>query len=202
MKPPPRLKLTKPLVNSQKSGVKSCDVRSSRAMKARKTRGNSPHLSKFTKHDGAKSRLDLLPPYALEFVGHVLGHGAKIYAPGNWKKCKDPERYIAAGLRHYMKHMKGEFLDKDSGFPHLSCVAVNALFALDLILNQGQDSYTMGNYFALVEKKGKKRGVVRKRFANFSSAWEYLEDHELDVDKHVIKTVPAKVKVGATTKIK
>lgn len=155
----------------------------------------------FTKHDSAKSRLDLLPPKALLFVGQGLGHGARKYAPGNWRKCKDPDRYIGAGLRHTVKHMDGEFLDKESGLPHLALVAVNAMFALELILNQGQDKAPMGNYFALIEKKGKRRGVVRKRFKEYTPAFNYLEAHDLNPNKYVIKTVPAAVKVGASTKV-
>lgn len=156
-------------------------------------------LTKFTKHDSSKSRLDLLPAKATLYVGHVLGHGAQKYAPGNWKKCKDPERYIAAGLRHYMAHLDGEFLDKESLLPHLACVATNALFALDLILNQGQDSFTMGNYFAVVERRSKTRGVVKKRFKDYNKAISYIETEGLDPNSTVVKTVPPSVKVGAKT---
>lgn len=158
-------------------------------------------LRQFTKHDANKSRLDLLPAKAILFVGHQLAHGARLYAPGNWAKCPDPDRYIAAMLRHGVKHSGGEFIDRDNGLPHLAAVATNALFALELILNQCEDKPPMGNYFALVERKGDKRGVVRKRFKEYTPAFNYMEDHNLDPDKYVIKTVPAKVKVGATTKV-
>lgn len=161
----------------------------------------SKALRKFTKHDQGKSRLDLLPGRAILFVGHQLGHGANRYAPGNWRKCKDPARYVAALLRHSMHHVNGEFIDRDNGLPHLAAVATNALFALELILNQGQDKAPMGNYFALVEKKSHKRGVVRKRFKAYNPAFEYLESNGLDPDEYVIKTVPASVKVGASTKV-
>ena len=155
----------------------------------------------FTKHDRYKSRLDLLPSKALLYVGHQLGHGARIYAPGNWKKCTDPARYVGAALRHLIKHIDNKFIDQDNGLPHLSAVATNALFALELILNQGQDVATMGNFFALVEKKSRKRGVIRKRWKEYTPAFEYLESHDLDPDKYVIKTVPSSVKVGSTTKV-
>lgn len=142
-----------------------------------------------------------MPAKAILFVGHQLGHGARLYAPGNWKKCKDPARYVAAGLRHYMKHVDGEFIDRDNGLPHLAAVATNALFALELILNQGHDKAPMGNFFAVVEKKSRRRGVVVKRFKEYTPAFNYLEAKELDPSKYVIKTVPAKVKVGASTKV-
>lgn len=156
---------------------------------------------KFTKNDAFKSRLDLLPPDAIEWVGHALGHGARFYAPNNWRKCKDPARYVAASLRHILKHMKGQFLDRDSGLPHLACGAVNLLFALDLNLTRGHDSYTMGNYFALIEKRSKKRGVIKRRFKGFEPAWKYLEENQLDPSKYVIKTVIAAEKVGQCVRV-
>lgn len=89
---------------------------------------------KFQKHDHGKSRLDLLPPLAIELVGYVLAHGARKYAPGNWKLCKDPNRYIAAMLRHAMRQLAGEDLDPESEIYHLAHAACCALFALEIKL--------------------------------------------------------------------
>jgi hypothetical protein len=91
---------------------------------------------KFTKHDSDKSRLDLLPAEAIELVGFVLAHGARKYAPGNWKLCKDPNRYTGAMLRHAMRELAGEDLDPESGVYHLAHAACNALFALEIKLLQ------------------------------------------------------------------
>lgn len=157
-------------------------------------------VEKFIKHDEFKSRLDLLPPDAIEFIGYVLRHGALTYAPGNWRKCKDPGRYVAATLRHIMKHMKGDFLDKDSHLPHLAHAVCSALFALDLILRGEQNTYDMGNYFAIVKRRSKTRGVVVKRFTSYSKAWEHMESHELDQAKHVIKTVTVQEKIGSSVR--
>jgi hypothetical protein len=156
-----------------------------------------PKLKQFTKNDAGKPRLDLLPSGALEFVGLVLGHGAVIYAPGNWKRCKDPSRYVAASLRHALKHMDGRFVDPDSGLPHLAHMVCSGLFALDLYLKGAQDHLTVGNYFALIQKK-RKRGVVVKRFRSFERAWAYLEEHKLDHDKYLVQSVPVNAKIGAT----
>lgn len=87
---------------------------------------------KFKKNDSKKSRLDLLPPLAIELVGHVLALGARKYAPNNWRKCKDPERYIGAMLRHAMRELAGEDLDPESELYHLAHAACSALFALEI----------------------------------------------------------------------
>lgn len=91
---------------------------------------------KFTKYDHGKSRLDLLPPKAIELVGYVLAYGAVKYKPGNWKLCEDPNRYIAAMLRHGMKELDGEELDPESDLYHLAHAACCALFALEIKLIQ------------------------------------------------------------------
>ncbi len=155
---------------------------------------------KFTKHDQLKSRLDLLPPDAIELVGWVLRHGGIKYVPGNWRKCKDPERYVAASLRHIFKHLGGEFTDSDSGLPHLAHAICSGLFALDLHI-KARHNKRLGNYFALITRKSKHRGVVFRRFKTYEAAWAYLTKLELDPADNVIKTVPYNVKVGASTKL-
>lgn len=157
---------------------------------------------KFTKHDHLKARLDLLPPDALELVGFVLRYGALFkYSPENWRKCKDPERYIAPMLRHVLKHMKGEYTDKESGLLHLAHAVTSGLFALDIFIKLGQSkSPSMErkqfNYFAIVERKSKKRGVVKKRFRSYEAAWEWLTEHELEPSSNIIRTVKTSEKLG------
>ncbi len=153
---------------------------------------------KFTKHDQLKSRLDLLPPDALELVGWVLRHGGMKYAPGNWRKCKDPAKYVAPILRHTFKHLAGDFTDLESGLPHLAHAICSGLFALDLYIKfkQGGKMNTRFNYFALVERKSKRRGIVIKRFRSYEAAWNYLTLHELEPANNIIKTVKLVDKVG------
>lgn len=154
---------------------------------------------KFTKHDSMKSRLDLLPPQAIEIVGYVLRHGAVEYPEGNWKLCEQPERYVAAMLRHVMKHQKGDFTDKQSGLLHLAHAVTSGLIALELFFKLGHNNSMdkRFNYFAIVERKSKKRGVVKKRFRSYEAAWKYLTDHELEPSKSIVKTVNPKDKVGS-----
>lgn len=158
-------------------------------------------LRKFTKHDGFKSRLDLTPAAAMEIVGLVLRAGGIKYSDDNWRKCKDPSKFIGPILRHTMRHMKGEFLDRETGLPHLAHAVCSGLFALDLYLKGEQDRFTMGNYFAVVKRRAGKKGVVLKRFKEYSPAYAYMEESELDQDSHVIKTVTAAEKVGTIVKV-
>lgn len=154
---------------------------------------------RFTKYDGRKARLDLLPPRALEFLGHVLGHGARKYEPGNWVKCDDPSRYVAAVMRHALKHLDREFTDADSGLPHLAHAAVSALFALDLYLRGVEDRTVSAIYFAVVKRTGPSAGVIEKRFKSFEAAWRWHENRELPFERYTIKTVGAADRIGMRT---
>lgn len=156
---------------------------------------------KFTKHDSGKSRLDLLPPTALELVGFVARFGAiSKYEPHNYLTCKDHTRFVAPILRHTYKHLKGEFNDPESGLLHLAHAICSGLFALELFINEEQYrkvvEHKQFSYFAVIERKTKKRGVVLKRFRTYVSAHAWLTKEELNVDSHIVMTVQAKNKVG------
>lgn len=160
-----------------------------------------PRREKFTKFDGLKTRLDLLPPRAIEIVGYCLRHGAIKYGPANWAKCENPSRYIAAMLRHIMAHLKGEFTDLESGIPHIAAAVTSGLFALDLYARGVQDKTMMEVYFAVVKRTSKRSGEILKRFRTFEKAWAWLVDNELDPERHMVKSVPAKEKTGYRTRL-
>lgn len=88
-------------------------------------------MSAFTKHDGGKSRLDLVPPTALDLVGRVLGFGAAKYTDDNWRKVDDRRRYLGAALRHLNAWAAGENVDPESGMPHLAHAVCSAMFLLE-----------------------------------------------------------------------
>ena len=81
------------------------------------------------KDDDGKLLWDLLPFGAVEAIVRVMTHGARKYAPGNWRDV-EPHRYFAALMRHLAAVREGEDIDPDSGLPHLAHVATNALFLL------------------------------------------------------------------------
>ncbi len=82
------------------------------------------------KFDENKLRMDLIPPEAIEALALTLTKGAQKYGDRNWEKGIDPNRCIAALMRHLMRHMAGEEFDPDSGQPHMDHVLTNAVFVV------------------------------------------------------------------------
>jgi hypothetical protein len=80
------------------------------------------------KHDQGKVRLDLLDPIALEGLAQVLTFGAQKYADDNWRGGIKYRRLIAALLRHLFAIMRGEYLDPESGLPHIDHVGCCWMF--------------------------------------------------------------------------
>lgn len=71
-------------------------------------------------------------------VGQCILKGAEKYPEiDNWKRVKNAEqRYTNALVRHLIKHLTGEEMDKESGLPHLQHVAWNALAVCELYLER------------------------------------------------------------------
>ena len=88
------------------------------------------------KDDMDKPRLDLVLgdfKKALWGVGLVGTFGAKKYSDRGWKRVDNAvERYLSAMLRHYLNYKNGEELDDESGLPHLTHMAWNALAVCEL----------------------------------------------------------------------
>lgn len=72
-----------------------------------------------TKYDTDKVPLDLLDPQALEGLAKVLQFGANKYAAHNWRGGIAYSRLTAAMLRHMFKILEGEYIDPESGLPHI-----------------------------------------------------------------------------------
>jgi len=103
--------------------------------------------SKGMKFDQDKLRWDLLPIISVEKIVEIITHGAKKYAPENWKKV-DVMRFFAAAMRHFTAWKKGEEFDKDSGFTHLAHVGCNILFMMWIEENKVR-SYPTKDYTPL-----------------------------------------------------
>ncbi len=71
------------------------------------------------KLDGAKNRLELVPPDAIEGLGRVLTYGAQKYPAHNWARGMAWSRVYGAALRHLAAFWGGEDLDAESELPHL-----------------------------------------------------------------------------------
>ena len=85
---------------------------------------------------------------ALKAVTAVLNYGAEKYEPRGWKTV-EPRRYQSALLRHYNDHyVTGELTDNESGLLHLAHLATNALFLLQMhIENAEKSSKTPPNFY-------------------------------------------------------
>lgn len=89
------------------------------------------------KYDQDKPMMDLLLdgcPNALLAVGEVLTYGYRKYGGKHgWKALPDAQkRYEAALLRHQIAQATGEVNDPESGLKHAAHIACNALFLLQL----------------------------------------------------------------------
>ena len=84
-------------------------------------------------------------PRALSLIGSVIEHGTHKYpTPDNWIKNENIlERYTDSAIRHLTKHFMEEYIDRDSGLPHLAHCAWNILAVLE---------YEMRNHPEIVEQ--------------------------------------------------
>jgi hypothetical protein len=84
---------------------------------------NGVRQSSFVKHDSDKVDFSMLDYDFLEGVSRVLMHGEKKYDRQNWKRAEKADglfRYTKALLRHVLAFaVKGEWLDAESGLPHI-----------------------------------------------------------------------------------
>ena len=80
------------------------------------------------KHDGDKSRVDLIDPEFLVDLGEVLKFGARKYAAHNWRGGISFSRILGASLRHLLAIMQGEDFDPESGLRHSAHLACNVMF--------------------------------------------------------------------------
>lgn len=85
------------------------------------------------KYDAGKTRWDLVVWGIVEGIARVLTFGAKKYAPYSWRGVPDAkERYWSALMRHLIEWRQGEWLDPESGMPHLWHAACNLMFLYEL----------------------------------------------------------------------
>ena len=80
------------------------------------------------KYDQDKPMLNLIDPEAIEGLAAVLTFGAKKYAADNWRDGISNSRLIASLLRHLFAIMRGEYVDPESGLPHIDHVGCNWMF--------------------------------------------------------------------------
>lgn len=99
------------------------------------------------KFDGEKIMYELLPVDALEGVVKILTFGAKKYAPMNWKMVEPINRYYGALIRHIEAVRKGEWIDEDSGMPHLDHAMCNLVFLRELLKDKSEEELKKEFYY-------------------------------------------------------
>lgn len=90
------------------------------------------------KYDQEKLDLSLIPPEALEVLAGPYQFGIKKYEKNSWAKGIAESRLFAAMLRHYVADRKGEAIDTESGYSHLSHLVWNALTIEILRIRRGR----------------------------------------------------------------
>jgi hypothetical protein len=78
--------------------------------------------------NSGKAQYSLIDLHALEQCARVLEFGAKKYARNNWKKGLPLTQILDSMLRHIAALSSGEFIDPESGLPHIGHIQCNALF--------------------------------------------------------------------------
>ena len=82
----------------------------------------------------------LLPVRALREIARVYGYGAGKYAPNNWRRGYPWSWSYSALQRHLNSFWGGEFLDPESGLPHLAHAGFHVLTLMTFsLLNLGED---------------------------------------------------------------
>ena len=87
------------------------------------------------KHDEGKARLTLVPTQIIWDIAAIREYGNKKYpegGPDNWKLV-EPDRYWQALIRHVLAAWYNPYaIDHESGLSHLSHIATNAAFLLEM----------------------------------------------------------------------
>ncbi len=91
---------------------------------------NIEPTKEFMKDDKEKPLVSLVEPDFILGIAEIMTQGAIKYEENNWKKCKQPKRYLNALLRHLLEYWRGNKIDKESGKSHLYHIGFNAM-ALD-----------------------------------------------------------------------
>lgn len=94
---------------------------------------NTPQPIAGIKYDGGKPRMDLLDFTALEGLAKVLTFGAEKYAAHNWRGGIHYSRLLSAMLRHISAIQRGEYIDPESGLPHIHHVGCCWMFLANMM---------------------------------------------------------------------
>lgn len=96
-------------------------------------------MSDGKKFDLLKLRYELTTPVANRALAAAVTYGAWKYGPGNWRDVQNAKaRYYGALMRHIEADRNGEFLDSESGLPHVAHALASLHFLATLRLEETQ----------------------------------------------------------------
>ena len=84
--------------------------------------------TKADRYNEGKPQFSLLDLNSMEPGVRVLAFGAKKYARNNWKKGLVFSEILDSMMRHIAELQEGNWLDEDSGLPHIGHLQCNSLF--------------------------------------------------------------------------
>ena len=92
-----------------------------------------------------KPAWDCVPLEDIEGIAIVMRYGAEKYGEGpgtvNWKYVDNGKyRYYAAMMRHLCAYQKGEFLDSESGLPHIDHAMFNMMAYSYFVKKEDKDN--------------------------------------------------------------
>lgn len=83
------------------------------------------------KFDKDKTVFGLIPPLAEQDVADVFTFGSKKYGKWNYLKGHESLALYSAVRRHLHSYFIGDFIDSESGLPHLAHAAATILMLLE-----------------------------------------------------------------------
>lgn len=91
-------------------------------------------MSEAKKFDQEKLKMSLVHLPSLRAMMGVLKHGAEKYGVRNYMKDGglSEDRLTDAMFRHLMAHCEGEYLDPESGLPHMAHVMTGTMMVMEL----------------------------------------------------------------------
>lgn len=109
-----------------------------------------------------KARIDLVPPALVIEVAPVMALGAKKYGPHNWRQTDVRLTvYLTAIIRHALAALDGQWLDPESGRPHVAHIGAGAAIVLDAnAIGRLDDDTVAGPAADLLAAQAPKAGKV------------------------------------------
>lgn len=131
-----------------------------------------------------KLPLHLVPFTAIAYECLAFLEGALKYGRSNWRAAGVRfSIYYDACLRHLSKCLEGEWIDKESGIPHLgharACLGI-IIDAYEAGMLKDDRMYVKGDYSALVTKYSEEVKRLKEKYKDKNPKHYTIEDNKED----------------------